>query len=227
MNIYEQLIEEDLNPFILFNSNGKVLNFNKEAEFLFNYVETKELFNLALTHASSTFGFKKEFINLKYQKQSFYALLVGYIDDDEIVLRLYKEVIPIVPINIDDTFQFSNIYELIDLSKNTTLLDSDLKLDELYDTSLPEIKININMFLLNLNAIFEHVKNKKQIQIKVHIKIGEYEIIDGKKRNMLAIDFIGNDKMNFSDKMTNDNQKSKITIFDKENMISMEVPLIF
>jgi hypothetical protein len=226
MNIYEMILEEDLNPFVLFNSNGKVINFNKEAEFLFNFVSPKELFNLSLTYASPSFGFKKKFISLRYQKQSFYAVLVGYINDDEIILRLYKEVQPIVPINIDATFKLVNLYELIDLSKNTNLIDSSVQLEEVYDTSLPDLKLNINSVLLTLNSIFIQIKNQDNVKIRVHIKIGEYEIINTKKCNIVSIDFICKTNIEFIEEMRKQNKNSKISLFHKNNIISMEIPLI-
>ena len=70
-NFYEQLLDNDLNPYILFSSAGKLVNFNKEAEYLFNFVNPKELFELAIEHANKTYGFNSKFINIKYKKQTY------------------------------------------------------------------------------------------------------------------------------------------------------------
>ena len=222
MNFYEELIENDLNPFILFNSNGKIKNFNKEAEFLFNFVTPKELFDLALSYASNTFGFKREFINLKYEKQSFYAILVGYINDDEIALRLYKEVAIVEAINIETNFQETNLFTLIELSKSTTLINSTLKIKEIYDISIPELKLDINQFLVTLNTIFEHLKDLKTLTLKVFIKTGEYEIINTKKYNIISIEFKSNEKIDFIDI----NQFKSANVFFVQNSIKIEIPLI-
>jgi len=61
-NLYEQILENDLNPFITFNSNGKLNKFNKEAEFLFNFVSIKELYELAISNATQSFGFQHKYI---------------------------------------------------------------------------------------------------------------------------------------------------------------------
>ena len=222
MNFYEELIENDLNPFILFNSNGKIKNFNKEAEFLFNFVTPKELFDLALSYASNTFGFKREFINLKYEKQSFYAILVGYINDDEIALRLYKEVTIVEAINIETNFQETNLFTLIELSKSTTLINSTIKIKEIYDISIPELKLDINQFLVTLNTIFEQLKDLKTLTLKVFIKTGEYEIINTKKYNIISIEFKSNEKIDFIDI----NQFKSANVFFVQNSIKIEIPLI-
>ncbi|HIP11873.1 MAG TPA: hypothetical protein EYG97_01740 [Arcobacter sp.] len=222
MDFYEELIENDLNPFILFNSNGKVKNFNKEAEFLFNFVTTKELFDLAISYASSTFGFKREFITLKYEKQSFYAILVGYANDDEIALRLYKEVTIVEAVNIETNFQETNLYTLIDLSKSTTLINSNLKIEEIYDVSIPELKLDINQFLVTLNTIFDQLKDLTTLTLKVFIKTGEYEIINAKKYNIISIEFKSEEKIDFIDT----NQFANTNVFFVQNTIKIEIPLI-
>ena len=222
MDFYEELLENDLNPFILFTSNGKIKNFNKEAEFLFNFVTPKELFDLAVSYASTSFGFKREFITLKYDKQSFYAILIGYINEDEIALRLYKEVTIQEPIKIDNNFQETNIFTLIELSKSTTLINSNLKIEEIYDISIPELKLNINQFLVNMNSIFEQLTNLEQITLKVFIKTGEYEIIDSKKFNLINIEFTSNEKITFE----NIHNSSTTNIFFSKNKIKVEIPLI-
>lgn len=224
MSFYEELLEHDLNPFILFDSNGKLKNFNKEAEFLFNFVTPKELFELTISYASATFGFNKKFINIKYEKQSFYAILVGYLTEDEITLRLYKEVSISEPIHIENNLQKTNIFTLIELSKNTTLLNSKLKIKEIYDISIPEIKLNINYFLITLNSIFEQFLNTKDITLKVYIKTGEYEIINNKKYNIVAIDFSSDNTINFTHIKK---EKRNFNIFTSNNNIKLEIPLIY
>jgi hypothetical protein len=222
VNLYEELLENDLNPFIVFNSHGKLINFNKEAEFLFNFVSTKELFDLTVLYASITFGFEQKFINLQYGKQSFYAILVGYVTENEIILRLYKEVSKQEPLKINNNLTKTNIYTLIELSKNTTLINSQLHIKEIYDVSIPEFKLNITDFLNILNFIFEQIKTMRYITLKVYIKTGEYEIIDHKKYNIVVIEFYSKDKVNFS---YNDDQKMDFNIFFNQNKISLEIPL--
>ena len=226
MSIYEELLENDLNPFILFDGDGKMKNFNKEAEFLLNFVQPKELFNLAVSYASQTFGFRKEFISIVYEKQSFYAILVGYLSDDEIALRLYKEVNSAKTLKIDSNLKEANIFTLIELSKSTTLLGCNLLIEEIYDVSIPPLKLDVNDFLLALNAIFEQLKKESTITLKVSIKTGEYEVIDQKKYKIIAIDFIGEKKISHHFQEERLKKNTLLQFVTKHNSISLELPLI-
>ena len=227
MTIYEEVLEHDLNPFILFDGDGKIKNFNKEAEFLLNFASQRELFDLTVSYASKSFGFKREFINISYDKQSFYAILVGYVSDDEIILRLYKEVNSSKLTKLDDNnLKVTNIFTLIELSKSTTLLGCNLIIEEIYDVSIPLIKLNINEFLLCINNIFEQLKNKKQLTLKVYIKTGEYEVISNKKYKIIAIDFTTNERIDFYPLSTQLNKNDIINLSHKNNTVKLELPLI-
>ena len=227
MTIYEEVLEYDLNPFILFDGDGKIKNFNKEAEFLLNFASQKELFDLTVSYASKTFGFKREFINITFEKQSFYAILVGYISDDEIILRLYKEVSSSKITKLDDNnLKETNLFTLIELSKSTTLLGCNLIIEEIYDVSIPLIRLNVNDFLLCINNIFEQLRNQTHITLKVYIKTGEYEVINNKKYKIIAIDFIANEKLTFHPLPTHTTRNGIINLSHKNQIIKVELPLI-
>lgn len=229
-DFYEQLLEHDLNPFLLFDSNGKVKSYNKEAEFLLNFVSVKELFELAVSNASVSFGFNHQYLSLKYNKQTYYGILVGYVNDDELALRLYKEVSNHANVINNEKLKLVNIYSLIDLSKNSTLLNSKLKIQELYDISIPEIKININDFLLCLNECFSIFKNKEQVSLLVHIKIGEYEIINTKKCKIISLEFQMQDVLkldkSFETTLEIKAKKANTNIFFEQNGLKLELPMI-
>ncbi|HFU75154.1 MAG TPA: hypothetical protein ENK66_02805 [Arcobacter sp.] len=225
MEIFEELLEHDLNPFILFDSDGKIKKFNKEAEFLMNFVTSKELFSLALEHASKNFGFNKEFTRLQFDKQSYYAILVGYISDNEIALRLFKEVGMIEPVKIDNNFTETNIFTLLEIARNTTLVDSKLKITDIYDVSIPEFKMNINDFLLIINSIFEAAQIYKTLTLKVFIKIGEYEIINNNKYKIVSLEFNTEGTIKI-DKSLNYGKKNLINIIKSAHGIKVELPLI-
>lgn len=226
MTIYEELLEYDLNPFLLFDGEGKIKNFNKEAEFLLNFVHPKELFDLTVSYASQTFGFRREFISLTYDRQSFYAILVGYLSDDEIALRLYKEVNGAKITKISENLKETNLFTLIELSKSTTFLGKSINIEEIYDVSIPLIKINVNDFLLSLNKIFEQVKNEEMLTLRVSIKTGEYEIINGKKYKIIAIEFVTKRKLEEYVEKSYDGKNNLFHISQKANTISLELPLI-
>jgi len=226
-NFYEELLEHDLNPYFLFDSNGKIKSYNKEAEFLMNFVHIKELFKLAISNASVSFGFSQKFISLKYDKLDFYAILVGYANEDEIALRLYKVVSNQEHTINSDTLKIVNIFNLIELSKSTTLLNSNLKIDEVYDISLPEMKININNFLICLNECFFLFIEDDFIQLKVKMKIGEHEIINQKKYNIVAIEFISKRKIDYNSSIEKKAQKANTNIFFIHNKLIIEMSMIF
>ena len=225
-DFYEELLEYDLNPYLLFDSNGKIKSYNKEAEFLMNFVGVKELFELAVSNASLSFGFNKKYISLKYNKLFFYAILVGYKNDDEIALRMYKVVANQVNTINNNKLKLVNIFSLIELSKNSTLLNSDLKIDELYDISIPEMKLNINDFLLCLNDCFSIFKNDEYITLQVQIKIGEYEVLNHKKYKIIAIEFISDKKIDYDESLEYKAQKVNANIFFTHNKLRLELPII-
>jgi len=223
---YEQLLEHDLNPYLLFDSNGKIKSYNKEAEFLMNFVGVKELFELAVSNASLNFGFNHKYITLKYNKQSYYAILVGYISDDEIALRLYKSVSNQVHTIDDQKLKLINIFSLIELSKNSVLLNSNLNIVEVYDVSIPEIKLNINDFLLCLNDCFLYFSNDKEITLQVQIKIGEYEILNNKKHKIISLEFATDRKVQVDQDLEKKASKANANIFFNHNHLRLELPII-
>ena len=226
IKFYEQLLEYDLNPYFVFNSNGRIKSFNKEAEFLLNYVSVKELFQLAVDNASHDFGFSQKYIPLKFNKHSYYAILVGYTSDDEIALRLYKVVSNQSNQINNGKLKLVNIFSLIELSKTSTLLNNNIKIDEVYDISLPEMKININEFLLCLNDCFKYFENDDSIILKVHIKVGEYEIINNTKFKIVSLDFISNREVLGNSLLEEKASKANANIFFTQNKLKLELPII-
>ena len=226
-NLCIGMLENDLHPFILFDNNGKIKDFNKEAEFLFNYVKPKELYELAVSYASLSFGFKNKYLVLKYGKLNFYAITVGYINDVEIGLRLYKEVCQKDKITINENIELTNIFSLIELSKTTTLLQSNIQINEIYDVSIPEIKLNINEFLLILNKCFETFKNNSTLELKVYVKIGEYSKINDKKYQIISIDFKSLENIKINKDLKLQIVNTNIDLFVENDILKLEFPMIF
>ena len=225
-DFYVGLLENDLNPFILFDSSGKMKDFNKEAEFLFNFVKPRELYDLAVAHASLNYGFNRKFISLKYGKIMFYAILVGYINDEEIGLRLYKEVCSEDEVAMNSNIELANLFSLIELSKTTTLLQSDIKIEETYDVSIPDMKLNINEFLLTINGCFELFKDKENLALKVFIKTGEYEIVKDVKHQIVCIEFLFEDTIEIGKSLELQSSKARVNIFKDINKLKLEFPMI-
>jgi len=226
-NLHKQILENDLNPFMVFDTNGGLKDFNKEAEFLFSYVLPKELFDLAIANASKSYGTQKKFIPLSYDKLKFYAILVNYLDDEYIALKLYKEVCNEEQIVYDDKqLEYVNIFSLIELSKTTNLLQYDIKLSEDYDISIPEIKLYVNDLLISLNDIFLLLTKNKKLNIKVFIKIGEYEIIEQKKHQIIAIEFIANNIQPLTTEILKRARNIYANIYIKDDKLTLDFPMI-
>ena len=87
---FQAFIEWDNNPFILFSAQGKILYLNNAAEILFGYVSKKELYDIALSYAPQSFGYKTTSLTLNYDSFMFHAITIGYENEEQISLRLYN-----------------------------------------------------------------------------------------------------------------------------------------
>ncbi len=224
-NFYKSMLFNSLNPFVLFNKEGKLIDYNKEAEFLFNDVAPKELYSLALSYAPHSFGFLHSFLDLQYGKDKYYAIVVGYIDEEFVGLELYKLVGTSKKLLKSADIEPVNLYSLLEISKATILGPLDIELEEIYDTSLPEIKVNINSFLVALNEYFSLFKNEKKLTIKVHLKIGEYEILDGKKYSIIVIETITKNSLNVTN-LEVIGEGACINVIQAQKSIQFEFPMI-
>lgn len=187
MDIYRDFIENSINPFILFDATGEVLEYNKEGEYILSVVSKEELFNLAISHASMSFGFKHSFIELDIGHASFCAITVGYKDSERLGLMLHKSVCSKKLTPTSQELQSANIFTLIDIAINTNLDESN-KITAEYDISIPDFKLDINRFLQLLNKIFKALRDAAQIYIKVTIATGRSIKIGDKKYQVVAIE---------------------------------------
>ncbi len=179
--LFPNMIENDLNPFLIFNKDSKVVYYNKEAEYILSYVNSKEIYDLALSLAPHNYGYKSTFIDVIYNRIKYYAILVGYEDDERLAVKLYKEV-------VNDTFNLkqenttkTSIYTLIELAKSNSLSKQEIKINQNYDPSIPEMKLLVKEFLSLLNYIFSLFKNSQKLDISVSMKIAEIIRINNKR----------------------------------------------
>lgn len=225
-NFYKSFLNESINPFILFSNDGKLVDFNYEAEILFNDASPKEIFELTLANSPHNFGFNRKYINLQYGKTKYYAIVIGYIDDENIGIELYKQINMEKEIGKIEGIELTNIFSLIEISKATNFDYIDTNILEEYDTSIPEIKLNINNFLLTLNECFKLFKESKTVEITVKIKVGEFEILNGKKHSIVYIRCKGDTKVSISPELEFQALKSHINVFEIDSYIKMEFPMI-
>ena len=221
---YEELIENDLDPFILFNSSGGVERYNKKADFLLSFVSYKQIYDLAIANAPQSFGFKRTFIDLEF-KESYYAILVGYIDEEHLGIKLYKKMITSNQIKIDDKYKLVNLYTLIELSKNTILSGKNIQLTEEYDLTIPETKINIDHFLKLLNELFLAYSHNESFKIRSSLKLGEFIKIEGQKYQVCCIKFEAN-RVQIPASVTLLAQDTNFILTSKAGVTEIEFPII-
>ena len=89
---FESFIEWDISPFILFSNEGKILYLNNAAEILFGYVSKQELYDITIAYAPQSFGYKRTYLTLSYDSFLFYAITVGY-ENEEQMLKKYKDIV--------------------------------------------------------------------------------------------------------------------------------------
>jgi hypothetical protein len=135
MTFEQQWIEYDYNPFVLFSSNGKIISLNAEAQFLLGAVTSDELFKLATTYANVTFGFKTTFIDLEFGRYKFFALTIGYENEDEIGIKFYQA--PTFKLNKNKPIgELTNIYTLVDLCISSNSINSKIKYIKDFDPTI-------------------------------------------------------------------------------------------
>lgn len=224
---YEEMIEHDLDPFLMFDSAGKLIQYNKEAEFLLSYVSSRELYDLAVSNAPISFGFQRSFVSLHYERNTFYAILVGYLDEEKVGIKLYKEVCDSTKTELTSKRTEVNIFTLLTLSRSSTLTNSPVLFNELYDPSIPEVKLDVEKFLNLLNHTYRIYENAEELSIKVFLKVGETMLIDGKKYPIGVIKFHSYDTPASSvNALFVKAKEAGVSLFVKDDYIMIEFALM-
>jgi hypothetical protein len=224
---FKELIEHDLNPFMMFDSSGRLIQYNKEAEFLLSYVSSREIYDLAVSNAPLSYGFKRSFVSLHFERNTFYAILVGYLDEEKVGIKLYKEVCDSAKYEMASALTQVNIFTILNLSKNSTLSKSNVVINELYDPSLPDVKLDVEKFLNLVNHLFREYHDAKELSIKVFLKIGETMVLDGKKYPICSVKFQSYDKiLKETAPLFSKAKEAGVSLFAKDDFIMIEFPLI-
>lgn len=189
----EGWIENDYNPFILFSSSGEMTYTNASAELLLSYAEKKIFHDLALAYAPQDFGYKTTFMNLEYDKFHFYAITVGYENEETIGIKLYQNPLTgparTAPARISK--ESSNIYVLIDLCISLASANSDALFKKELDPTIPEFKLSQNDFTKLLRKIYDAFLPAEVITTELKLKIGETVKINSKKYQLLILSVRG------------------------------------
>ncbi|MFA6191981.1 MAG: hypothetical protein WC665_06480 [Sulfurimonas sp.] len=226
MTFEQQWLEYDYNPFILFSSNAKIISLNTEAQFLLGSVSNSELFELATTYSSVTFGFKTTFLELEFGRYKFFGITVGYEDDEQIGIKLYQA--PAFKLkNPKPSGELTNIYTLVDLCISTNSIGSKIKFGKEFDPTIPEIVINSNSFIKILSKIYLCFKESSEINTKIYYRIGEHIKFEEKKYSIFSIEVSG---AVLDEKRANELQalvSNSNFYIDIQSKITINIPMIF
>ena len=225
---FEAFVEWDNSPFILFNNSGKIIYLNNAAEILFGYVSKKELFDIAVSYAPQNFGYKTTSLTLNYDSFLFYAITVGYENEEQISLRLYNTP-RIKPTRKIETDKFITTDINILLEANIALFktknNNPLKL--LTDQDLPSFKIDQNNFSKLLRKTLNAFRASDSIDISLKLLIGQHVIIDDKKEPIIQLAIEANGRYaDTDDEIQTLAAQSQIKSLLKEHSIKLDIPLI-
>ena len=186
MSFLEQWVEHDYNPFIVFDSNGKVTSLNQEAQYLLGEVTPKEIFDIAGAYANITYGFKTTILDLEFGAYKFYAITVGYQDEHQIGIKLYKYATQKFT-TIEEYGEPVNIYALLDLCISASSTFGSAVFRKEFDPTFPDLRLKIDGFTKLLNKTYQSYKMSSKITTKLALKTGEYIRFNQKKYPIFVI----------------------------------------
>ena len=226
MTFEQQWIEYDYNPFVLFSSTGKIISLNNEAQYLLGSVDKNTLFEIATTHASTSFGFKTTFLVLEFGRYRLFGITVGYENESEIGIRFYQQ--PTLNFSAPKpTGELINVYTLIDLCVSTSSIGSNITYLKDLDPTIPEIRLHPDNFIKLLNKIYQGYKESENITIKLFYRVGEHIKFEEKKYSLFTIEISGEE---FCKKFVSEIEllakNNNLYSLFKENSVSINIPMI-
>ena len=227
MDFYEKWLEYDYNPWILFDSNGRVKTLNQEAQFLLAEVTANEIFELAVTYANQSYGFKTTMMDLEFGRYEFFGIMVGYEDSENIAIRLYQKSPERLHEPHIHKLTSQNIYTLINLSISTSSINRKYEFATILDPAFPEIKIDPETFVKLLNSMIDCIEDNDTVEIKLLLKTGETIKFDDKRYPIFQLSIYGEIKPDCNISSIKE-LATKINgyIIKKVDHISLEAPLI-
>ena len=225
---FEAFVEWDNSPFILFNAEGKILYLNNVAEILFGYVSKQELYDIALAYAPQSFGYKTTMLSLNYDAFNFYAITVGYENEDQISIRFYNapRVKPSSPPETDK-LMMTDINILLEANIVLFKTKNPNPLQLLTDQDLPPFKIDQNKFSKLLRKTLDAFRASDSISITLKLLIGEHVVIADKKEAIVQLEVKANGRYHDADdEIKSLASQGHIFCQLKEHTIKLEIPLI-
>ncbi|SFV89842.1 hypothetical protein MNB_SV-4-1025 [hydrothermal vent metagenome] len=225
---FQPFVDWDNSPFILFDPTGKILYLNNSAEILFGYVSKKELYDLALAYAPQNFGYKTTTLTLTYDTFNFYAITVGYENEEQLSIRFYhapraKSATPIER----EKFATTDINLLLEANIALFRTKNSNTLQLLTDPDLPSFKIDQNRFSKLLRKVLEAYRASDSIRITLKLLVGEHVIIEGKRTSIAQLSIEANGRYSDADNEIHTlSEACHINTSLGEHSIKLDIPLI-
>ena len=225
---FEAFVEWDNSPFILFNNSGKILYLNNAAEILFGYVSKKELYDITVSYAPQSFGYKTTSLTLNYDSFMFHAITIGYESEEQISIRLYNTPRAKPTRKLEtDKFIMTDINILLEANIALFKTKNSNPLKLLTDQDLPPFKLDQNNFSKLLRKVLNAFRSSDSIDISLKLLIGQHVIIEDKKEPLIQLSIEANGRYNDTDEEIRLlAAESQIKSLLKEHSIKLEIPLI-
>lgn len=225
---FKFLLDNNNSPFFIFSNEGNVKYYNRSAELLAGIHISQELFKLAVTYASQSFGARTVHLDLTYGADNFYAITVLYESEDELCIYLYRK--PRAMISADLTLEGytkTDINILLEANIELFKMKYSNKLTLFTDYSLPKLQMQQNSFSFLLRTILEKCYDANEVDIVLKIKIGESIMLGEKKYPILMLTVKADKKAERSneeiEKMALQNH---ITTYFQKDFVILEIPCI-
>jgi len=225
---FRRFIECDNSPFILFTAQGKIAYLNNAAEILMGYTEKKELYDIALAYAPKEYGYRTTALTLQYDTLHFYAITVGYQDEEYICIRLYHQPRLSKPKPlVSEKYVPTDINTLLEANITLFKMTNKNALSLLVDQDIPEFKIDQNHLSKLLRKTLHAFRASDSIHITLKFLVGEYVIIDDKKVGLIQLKVGANGRYNEEDRaIENLANENHISIAFKEHSITLQIPFL-
>ncbi len=226
---YKFFIEEDTNPFILFGNDKKIAYLNTAAEFLLAKVNKQTLYDLTLMHASREYGTKLTYMDLKYDDLSYYAIMVGYKDDEYIGIRFYQKVKKrVMSAKELDKYIMTDINILLETWISMIRLKNEFEIHLITDMDIPEFKISQNDFFAIMRKSFEGFRSGDELAMTLKMRVGEHIYVEQKRLQLVKLEIVSKKRRDES----NDREIEKICeehyidFLAEENRIRFLIPML-
>ena len=225
---FEAFVDWDNSPFILFNNSGKIIYLNNAAEILFGYVSKKELYDIAVSYAPQSFGYKTTSLTLNYDSFMFHAVTIGYENEEQISIRLYNTPRAKPRKKLEtDKFIVTDINILLEANIALFQTKNANPLKLLTDQDLPPFKLDQNNFSKLLRKVLNAFRASDSIDISLKLLIGQHVIIEDEKKPLIQLCVEANGRYNDTDEEIRLlAAEGQIKSLLKEHSITLEIPLI-